>query len=106
VEPPEEDEAFREKEYAFNPLQAQKEMTVGNFYFKKGSFRAAAIRYAEAVKWNPGFGDAWFRLGETYEKLGEKDKAIEAYEKLVEVQPDHKKASEARKKIGKKPSQG
>src|SRR5215467_2261039 len=45
--PPEEDTSVAVKEYAFNPLQAQKEIAVGNQYFKKGSFRAAAGRFTE-----------------------------------------------------------
>src|SRR5215471_14905960 len=39
--PPEEDTSVAVKEYAFNPLQAKKEISIGNQYFKKGSFRAA-----------------------------------------------------------------
>ncbi len=30
------------KEYAFNPLQATKEVEIGNYYFKKKNYRAAA----------------------------------------------------------------
>ena len=45
--PPEEDEALVPKEYSFNPLQASKEMTAGNFYFKKGNYRAAAHRFED-----------------------------------------------------------
>jgi hypothetical protein len=37
-EPEEEDESLKPKEYSFNPLQAEKEVRVGNFYFKKGSY--------------------------------------------------------------------
>ena len=33
------------KEYVFNPLQAEKEISAGNFYLKKGNLRAAARRY-------------------------------------------------------------
>ncbi|MCC6537453.1 MAG: hypothetical protein IT162_07890, partial [Bryobacterales bacterium] len=66
VEPPEEDASLKEKEYALNPVQAEQEFKVGNFYAKKGSWRAAALRYAEAVKWNPGFADAHYRLAEMY----------------------------------------
>src|SRR5689334_16477685 len=65
--PPEEDSANSTKVYSFNPLQAQKELRTGLFYFKKGSLRAAANRFQEATKWNPGFGEAWLRLGETAE---------------------------------------
>ena len=33
----------------FNPLQSKKEATVGEFYFKKGDYRAAAGRFSEAT---------------------------------------------------------
>ena len=66
--PKEEDENLSAKEYSFNPLQAEKEVRVGEYYFKKGSYRAAALRFREATKWNQGYGEAWLRLGETAEK--------------------------------------
>lgn len=100
--PPEEDEAFKEKEYAFNPLQASKELQVGNYYFKRGSYKAATLRFEEATKWNPGFGDAYLRWAEALEKLGEKQKAKEVYGKFLEAEPDHKRAAEVKKKIGAK----
>lgn len=103
VEPPEEDESLKEKEYAFNPIQAQKEFTVGNFYFKKGSYKAAAMRYEEAVKWDPGYGDAYLRLAEARGKLGLKQEAREAYKAFLENAPDHKRAAEIKKKLGAKP---
>lgn len=107
VEPPEEDESLKEREYSFNPLQAQKEFNVGNFYFKKGSYKAAAMRYEEAVKWNPGYAEAYLRLGEAREKLGQKREAIEAYKAFLENAPDHKRAAEIRKKLpADKPSSG
>ena len=67
--PPEEDKSIAVKDYAFNPLQAQKEIRTGNYYFKKGAFRAAAGRFEEATKWNDGEPEAWLRLGEAEEKL-------------------------------------
>ncbi|MBL8292678.1 MAG: tetratricopeptide repeat protein [Bryobacterales bacterium] len=99
VEPPEEDESLKEKEYAFNPIQAQKEFTVGNFYFKKGSYKAAALRYEEAVKWNPGFADAYLKLAAAKEKQGLKPEAREAYKAFLENAPDDKRAPEIRKKL-------
>jgi tetratricopeptide (TPR) repeat protein len=98
-EPPEEDETLAPKEYSFNPIQAQREMQVGNFYFKKGSYRAAAGRFLEATKWNPGLAEAYLRLGETYEKLKEVDQARQAYQKFLELDPKHKQANEVRKKL-------
>jgi tetratricopeptide (TPR) repeat protein len=101
VEPPEEDEGLREKQYSFNPLQASKELQVGSFYFKKGSWKAAAGRFEEAVKWNPGYADAWLRLGEAREKLKDGKAAKEAYAKFLELAPAHREAAEVRRKLAK-----
>lgn len=97
--PPEEDNAVGEKEYSFNPLQAQKELQTGNYYYKKGSYRAAEGRFKEATLWNNGYDEAWLRLGETEEKLHDKKAAHDAYEKYVAVASDQKKAAEVRKKL-------
>ena len=100
--PPEEDTAVGEKQYSFNPLQAQKEVQTGNYYFHKGSYRAAEGRYKEATLWNNGYDEAWLRLGEAEEKLRDKRAAREAYEKYVELATDakdQKKVAEVRKKL-------
>ena len=97
--PPEEDTAMGEKTYSFNPLQAQKEVQTGNYYYKKGSYRAAEGRFKEATLWNNGYDEAWLRLGETEEKLRDRKAAREAYEKYLELASDQKKVSEIRKKL-------
>ena len=101
-EPPEEDESLKPKEYTFNPLQASKEITIGNYYFKKGNFRAAAKRFTEATHWNPGMAEAYLRLGEAEEKLKDKEAARAAYAKYVELAPDAKNADSIRKKLAGK----
>jgi tetratricopeptide (TPR) repeat protein len=100
AEPPEEDESAAPREYAFNPLQALKEIRVGNYYFKKGSFRAAALRYEEATKWDPGNAEAYLRLGDALTRQKDKKGAAEAYAKYLEIAPDAKNAAEIRKRIG------
>ena len=99
--PPEEDESLTVKEYSFNPLQAEKEVRIGNYYFKKGSYRAAAMRFREATKWNSGYGEAWLRLAETAEKQKDGKTAKEAFGKYLEVTPDAKNGPEIRKKLEK-----
>lgn len=98
-EPPEEDEELIEKEYSFNPLQASKEMRIGNFYLRKGSYRAAALRFLEATKWDPNLAQAFLRLGEAREKLKDDKGAKEAYEKFLELAPDAREAAAVRRKI-------
>lgn len=103
-EPVEEDETLvPKKEYAFNPLQAEKELQTGNFYFKKGSYKAAAGRFAEATKWNPGLAEAYFRLGEANERLRDKKASREAYAKFLELAPGDKRAAAVRKKLAGRP---
>ena len=99
-EPPEEDAALIDKkEYSFNPLQAEKELKTGDFYAKKGNHKAAAIRYQEATKWNPGLADAWLKLGESLEKRKDTKGAREAFAKYLELAPDAKNAAAIRKKL-------
>lgn len=102
-EPPEEDLSIAEKqEYVFNPIQAAKELRVGNFYAKKGSNRAAARRFEEATRWDPNLAEAWLKLGDTQEKLGDRKAARTAWLKYLELEPDSKQANELRKKIDRK----
>jgi tetratricopeptide (TPR) repeat protein len=99
--PPEEDESLVPKEYSFNPLQASKELKIGNYYFKKGNYRAAALRFQEATRWDGTLAEAYLRLGEAKEKQHDKKAAAEAYAKYLEIAPDAKDAAEVKKRLGK-----
>ena len=99
VEPPEEDESLRPKEYSFNPLEAQRDLKTGEYYFKKGNFKAAAKRFEEATLYDSNFADAFLRLGDAREKLHDKKGAKAAYRKYVELKPDSKLVPSIRKKL-------
>ena len=101
-EPPEEDESLKPKVYAFNPLEAERDLKVGNYYFKKGNYKAAASRFREATEWNPAYAEAYLRLGESEEKMKDKQAAQEAYAKYLELAPDAKDAEAIKKKLGGK----
>ena len=103
-EPPEEDESLKPEEFALNPLEAQKNITAGDYYFKtKKNYHAAARRYLRATKWDPGSADAFLKLGEAEEKVPDRAAAREAYEKYLELAPAAKNAEAIRKKIEKWP---
>jgi tetratricopeptide (TPR) repeat protein len=105
AEPPEEDESLKKstREYSFNPIQAAQELKIGNYYFKKGAFKSAALRFQESTRWDPNSAEAWLRLGEAHEKLRDRKAAGEAYTKYLELAPDAKNADSIRKKLaGKK----
>lgn len=98
--PPEEDETLKApREYTFNPLQAKDELRIGNYYYKKGSMRAAALRFEEATKWDPTSAESFLRLGESRERMGDKKAARIAYAKYVELAPGAKDVAAIRKKL-------
>lgn len=101
-EPPEEDEGLKPKEYSFNPLEAEHDLRVGNYYFKRGNYKGALSRFKEATLWNPSYAIAYLRLGETEEKMKDKQAAQEAYAKYLELAPDSKEADAIRKKLAGK----
>jgi tetratricopeptide (TPR) repeat protein len=98
-EPPEEDESLAPKVYPFNPLEAEHDLKVGNYYFKKGNFKAALNRFREATRFNPSFAEAYLRLGDSEEKLKDKAAANQAYAKFLELAPDAKEAEAVKKKL-------
>jgi tetratricopeptide (TPR) repeat protein len=99
--PPEEDASVAPKVYAFDPLEAQRCIGIGNFYMHKGSkgYRAALGRYEDATKYDPNSAEAFFKVGEVEEKLNNKDAAKIAFQKVVKLAPDSKFAKDARKKL-------
>jgi tetratricopeptide (TPR) repeat protein len=102
IEPEEEDESLKPKEYTLNPLQAEDEIRIGNFYAKKGSNKAAARRYEEATRWNPASAEAFLKLGEMREKLSDWKSAKAAYEKYLLLEPAGSKAETLRRKLAQR----
>ena len=100
--PPEEDENLKPREYPFNPLEAENDLKVGNFYFRQGKYKAAVTRFREATRYNPQYAEAYLRLGDAEEKMGDKQAAGEAYKKYLELAPDSKNAGAVKKKIASK----
>lgn len=102
AEPEEEDASAKPKrEYTFNPLQAQTEIKTGKFYLKRGKWKAASMRFEEALLWNGQAAEAYFLLGESREKMGETAEAVANYKKFLQVTPTGKEADEAKKRIAR-----
>ncbi len=90
----EDEDVVIEPSYAFNPIQAKKEFKVGNFYARKGNHRAAAGRYLEATRWDPGYAEAFWKLGEAREELEQHQQALDAYQRFIKLEPDSKQAKD------------
>lgn len=95
----EDEDRLADPEYAFNPVLAEKELKVGNFYAKKGNHKAAVGRYREATKWNRNYAEAYWKLGRSNEKLEQYEDALSAYRRYLKLEPDGKNAKQARRRM-------
>lgn len=85
---------------ACQKVLAEYEFYVGEFYYKKGAYEAAANRFSEMMKNYPGSkreSEALFYLGVSYDRLGDREKAVNAFTRLIEKFPTIKLSSQAKK---------
>ncbi len=83
-------------------ILAEYEFYVGKFYFKKGSYKAAAQRFNGLLQNYPHSrkqSEALYYLGLSYENLGERDKAINIFTTLIEKFPATKLSIDAKELI-------
>jgi len=76
---------------------AEYELYVGRFYYKKGSYLAAVGRLEKLLRDYPGLAaekDALYYLGLTRQELGDREKAITAFEALAAKYPDRAKEAQ------------
>lgn len=99
---PEEDETVAPEKFVLNPLESERNVKVGNFYFNKKDYRGALNRYERATKYNPSSAEAFFKVGEAEEKLKNTGAARLAYQKVVDLSPDSKLGHEAKRKLASK----
>jgi len=78
-----------------NPGPA-KSVEIGNFYLRRGRLKAALSRFEEAIQADHTYAPAHLGLGKVYEKMGQKHKALDAYQHYLDELPSAKQAQQAR----------
>ena len=89
--------------HSWDPHKALKAIEVGDYYFRRENYRAAASRYEEALVYKPKDADATFKLAQTLEKLKQYDDARDNYTDYLKIIHDGKQADEARKALARMP---
>jgi tetratricopeptide (TPR) repeat protein len=74
----------------------EKCVEAGNVYLHKGALEGALSRFQEALKDNPHYAPAYLGLGRVYERMKQKQKAVDAYLRYLDELPSAKDAAEAR----------
>jgi tetratricopeptide (TPR) repeat protein len=85
----------------WDPLRAEKDLEVGQYYMRKGDVDAAIDRFQDATLAKPGYAVPFRFLGEAQEKKGLKKPAIKSYQRYLELYPRAEDAEKIRKKIEK-----
>ncbi len=83
----------------WNPHKAEKNVEVGDFYFKRKNYRAALDRYREALYFKYDDAVATFRLAVCQEKVGDGGEARKGYEAYLKILPHGPFAAEAQQAL-------
>jgi tetratricopeptide (TPR) repeat protein len=84
---------------AWDPLRAEKDLEVGQYYMKKGDVDAAIDRFQDATTAKPGYAIPFRFLAEAQEKKGLKKQAIKSYQRYLDLYPHAEDGDKVRKKI-------
>jgi len=86
---------------SWDPLRAEKDLEVGQYYMHKGDVDAAIDRFEDATLAKPGYAVPFRYLGEAQEKKGLKRDAIKSYTRYLDLFPHADDKSKIEKKIEK-----
>ena len=85
----------------WDPLRAEKDLEVGQYYMHKGDVDAAIDRFEDAITAKPGYAIPFRFLGEAQEKKGLKRDALKSYTRYLDLYPHAEDKSKIEKKIEK-----
>lgn len=85
----------------WDPLRAEKDLEVGQYYMRKGDVDAAMDRFEDAIMAKPGYALPFRYLGEAQEKKGLKREAVKSYSRYLDLYPHAEDKAKIEKKIEK-----
>jgi len=85
----------------WDPLRAEKDLEVGQYYMRIGKIDAAMDRFQDAIDAKPGYAVPFLYLGEAQEKKGMKRDAVKSYKRYLELYPHAEDKEKVQKKIDK-----
>lgn len=79
-----------EKVLVHDPAEARKSVSIGDFYYKRDNFDAAASRYREAIDFNRQWPVPYEKLVKVLREQGKLSDALEICKLFVQENPDAK----------------
>lgn len=85
--------------HPYDPHRAEKDLEVGDYYYKRLNWKAAISRYRESLYYRPRVPLATFKLADALEKDKQLDDAAIAYSEYVRQFPDGPQIAAARQAL-------
>jgi tetratricopeptide (TPR) repeat protein len=85
----------------YDPVTAEQDVEVGQFYMRKGDIDAAIGRFQDAIRLRSNFAKPRLLAAEAYEKQGDKRDAVKYYKEYLQVFPHAPDAKKVQGKIEK-----
>ena len=82
-----------------DPKHALAAKALGEYYASKKQYKSLLVVVGPVAVANPSLADLQYLLGEAYENLGEKDKALAAYNNAIQFAPDLKPARDGLRRL-------
>lgn len=79
---------------------------IGRVQLERGELGEAEAHLKKGLEYRPNVSSRWFYLGTVHESKGNRDAAIAAYRKSLEINPDEARAKEGLKRLGVPPPTG
>lgn len=99
VPAPEEPDDSVTELHSWNPHQAQKNVEIGDFYYKRENYHAALSRYCEALSYKPNDAMATIRIAEALDKFGDLAGARSYYQAYLKILPRGPFAAQCKKAL-------
>ena len=90
----------------YDPHRAEKNVEVGDYYFKRSNYVAAESRYREALEYKPNDALATYRLATALERLGKVAAARQNYQSYLKILPSGPYARESKEALQRLASAG
>lgn len=74
---------------ALDPKLAEAHLQLGNLYSDQNKYPKAIPEYKRALELNSDLADAYYRLGQAYVRIGEKDRAQEQFQVYQKIREQH-----------------
>lgn len=97
--PPQDQSSAKISQPVLSRYDAERDVEVGTFYFKKGKYDAAISRYLSAIGHDPHWAEPHRLLGEAYDRKNDPKRAIAQYRLFLKITPYAKEAKKVEKRI-------